>query len=204
MKSILITGGQGDIAKALYQELKNFFHIEIPSRQELDVTSIESVDKFFANKKFDIVINNAGTLYSSLILDSDPELWIRDINVNLIGTYLVSRAALLNNKSTHIINISSTAAYNSYKDWMSYCAAKAGVLKISEGLYKDNYKVNTLCPGAIDTKIRKNLKINNSNIMTIEEAIKPFVDMIELKYNFGDILFYRKNEYKLNPNLSNN
>lgn len=200
-KSILITGGSGDIAKALYNELKLEYEVEIPSKNELNVTSPDSVDEFFKNKKFDIIINNAGTLYSSLIVDSEPDLWIRDINVNLIGTYLISRKALILNSETHIINMSSTAAYNSYRDWTSYCASKSGVLKISDGLYKDNYKINTLCPGAIDTKLRDGLLINNPNVMTIDEAIKPILDVIKLKYNNGDVIFYRKDEIIINPQI---
>ncbi|MCG3817830.1 SDR family oxidoreductase [Photobacterium damselae] len=94
------------------------------------MTSIDSVNEYFLNKLFDILINNAGSLYSSLIIDSNPELWVKDINVNLIGTYLVTRMELINNRSCLIINISSTAGYNAYKDWMSYCASKVGILKI--------------------------------------------------------------------------
>ncbi|WP_297481039.1 SDR family oxidoreductase [uncultured Photobacterium sp.] len=202
MKKILITGGNGDLAKMLIKQLSDSYIIEAPLRDELDVTSINSVDQFFKNREFDIVINSAGTLYSSTIIDSDPELWIKDINVNLIGTYLVTRSALLKNKDTLIINISSTAAFNSYNDWTSYCSSKAGVIKISQGLQKDNYNVVTLCPGAIDTKLRDGLSIINSNVMTLEEGTAPIIKAIALEYNNGDIIFYRKNMLEINPNYN--
>lgn len=197
MKKILITGGAGDLATAINESLKDNFQIFTPSRNELDVASISSVKKYFYKKKFDVVINNAGTLYSSLVVESDPELWIRDIKVNLIGTYLISKYALLNNKDTLLINISSTAAYSSYKDWTSYCASKAGVLKLSEGLSLDGYDVITLCPGAIETKMRDGLNIPNSNIMSVDEGVKPIVDSILGVYKSGSIIFYRKNELKI-------
>lgn len=197
MKTILITGGSGDLATAIKNTLKDSFKVFTPSRDELDVSSVKSVQNFFDKKQFDIVINNAGTLYSSLVVESDPELWIRDINVNLIGTYLVSRYALSNNKNTRLINISSTAAYSSYKDWTSYCASKAGVLKLSEGLSLDGYEVITLCPGAIETKIRKGLNIPNKNVMSVDEGVKPIIDAIWGKYESGNIIFYRKNELKI-------
>ncbi len=152
MKKLLITGGRGDIAKGVFNVLSNLYAIEIPDRKELDVSCADSVEKYFRDKKFDIIVNAAGTLYSSSIIDSEPDLWIRDINVNLVGTYLVSRAAIRRNEKARIVNIASTAAFNSYSDWTSYCASKAGVLKVSMGMVKDGYDVIVMCPGAIDTK----------------------------------------------------
>ncbi|PQJ66268.1 SDR family oxidoreductase [Photobacterium angustum] len=194
MKNILITGGNSDIAKSLFKRLSKDYNIDAPIRNVLDVTSIDSVDSFVSNKSYDVLINCAGTLYSSLISKSDPSLWINDINVNLIGSYLVSRKVLINNPRAIVINIASTAAYNTYSDWSSYCASKAAVLSYSGCLYKDGYNVYILCPGAIDTKIRNGLDINNDNVMTIDQAISPIEDILNNKYNIGDIIFYRKNE----------
>lgn len=196
-KKVLVTGGNGDIAKAISEKLNQKYIVETPERNELDVSSIESVDSFFSKFSFDIVINNAGTLYSSNIVDSDPQLWIRDISVNLIGTYLVSRASVIKNKKVRIINISSTAAFNSYLDWTSYCASKAGVLKLSMGMVKDGYDVVTMCPGAIDTKLRDELDIINPNVMTISAGIKPIIEAVEGGYESGNVIFYRKGEMKL-------
>lgn len=197
MKRILITGGDGDISSALYDRLSSSYIVNKPSKDELDVSSVDSVEEYFRDKWFDIIINSAGTLYSSYLLDSDPYLWIKDINVNLIGTYLVSREALIKNVKCFIINISSTAAFNSYSDWTSYCASKAGVLKLSEGVYKEGFNVITLCPGAINTQLRSKLNISNNNIMTIGEGIKPIIDTVEGRYNTGDIIFYRKNNIEI-------
>ena len=171
--------------------------VYLPSRDELDVTCLVSVESYFEDKKFDVVINCAGTLYSSLVVDSEPSKWVEDINVNLIGTYLIARATLRSNRRARIINISSTAAFNSYRDWTSYCAAKAGVLKLSLGLAKDGYDVVTLCPGAIDTKLRDGLNIENPNVMTISEGVAPIISAIHGEYNSGDVILYRKNELRI-------
>jgi 3-oxoacyl-[acyl-carrier protein] reductase len=200
MKKILITGGGGDLAKAIGDRVSSKFHVEIPSRIELDVSDTRSVDNYLRGKKFDIVINAAGTLYSSSVFDSNPELWIRDINVNLVGVYLVSRAVIQSNENVRIINISSTAAFNSYSDWTSYCASKAGVMKLSMGMVKDGYDIVIMCPGAIDTKLRSNVNIINPNIMTITEGIEPILNSIEGLYSSGDVVFYRKGELELVKN----
>lgn len=200
MYKLLITGGEGDLSQAICKSLDlDVYDIYTPNRSELDVSDAVSVENYLSRHNFDIVINNAGTLYSSTIKDSDVNLWIRDINVNLIGTYLVSRSAILHNQDPLIINVASTAAFNSYNDWSSYCASKAGVIKISKALSIDGYNVYCLCPGAIDTKLRDNLNINNPNVMCLDEAIKPFIDVLNGKYSRGDLIFYRKGSLILNP-----
>ncbi|MEZ8819360.1 SDR family oxidoreductase [Vibrio sp. 10N.222.54.A1] len=199
MKSILITGGNGDIAKKLVRVLSEDYLVFSPLRSELDVSNSCSVEEYFNGKSFDIVINAAGTLYSSLVADSEPEQWINDINVNLIGTYLVSRLAVQRNRNCLVINLASTAAFNHYKDWTSYCASKAGVVTFSKGMALDGYNVIILCPGAIDTKLRGGLNIINNNIMTLDEAVAPVLDAISGLYHSGDIVFYRKGTISVNP-----
>ena len=198
MKTIVLTG-QGDIAKKIADNLdKKKYKIYNPSKIELDVTEYDSVVNYFSTiDNVDVVVNLAGTLYSSSIIESDVKSWIKDIEVNLIGTYLVCRENIIKNTKVNIINISSTAAYNSYFDWSSYCASKSGVIKISNALYLDGYKVVTLCPGAIETKLRNGLNINNPNVMSIEEGVEPIIKAIEGGYSNGDIVLYRKNEFKV-------
>ncbi|HCT8191021.1 SDR family oxidoreductase [Morganella morganii] len=194
---ILITAKNSDLTKYLSNKIKEKEHIiTTPSKEELNVSDRESVEKYFQDKKFDAVINCAGSLYSSTIVESEPDKWINDINTNLIGTYLINKFALLKNRDCQIINISSTAAFNAYNDWSSYCASKAGVLKISQALYKDSYNVITLCPGAIQTKLRDGLTIENPNVMTVEEGCQPIIDALMGSYPNGSIVFYRKNEFK--------
>jgi dTDP-4-dehydrorhamnose reductase len=56
---ILITGGKGYIAKSINNALWDKYHIMAPGRDELDLTDKSSVDKFFENKHFDVVIHTA-------------------------------------------------------------------------------------------------------------------------------------------------
>ncbi|MGL6302016.1 SDR family NAD(P)-dependent oxidoreductase [Aeromonas caviae] len=203
MKNMLITGGNSDIARYLSGVFlaDQEYCVASPCRSELDVASIESVDAYFSDKFFDVVINCAGSLYAGTIVDSDPLRWINDIQSNLIGTYLVSRMALRKNKDCLIINIASTAAFNAYKDWTSYCAAKSGVIKLTQGMYKDGYRVIAICPGAINTKLRDGLAINNPNVMTLEEGAAPIISAVGGGYQAGDIIFYRKGAIVVNPDF---
>jgi NAD(P)-dependent dehydrogenase (short-subunit alcohol dehydrogenase family) len=199
MKSILITGGAGDWAQSFYQQFKNEYNISTPSRSEMDISNELSINNFFQKNSFDIVINNAGTIHPKRILESDTHLWINDIQVNLIGTYLTAKAALTKNSDTVIINISSTAAFNAYPDWSSYCASKAGVVTLSKCLAKDGFNSYCLCPGAIMTKFRDKFDLPNDNVLACEDLSKHVIDIMNEKYTSGDILFVRKGEFILNP-----
>lgn len=196
---ILITGGAGDWAVSFQRQYGTQYDITNIARQDLDVTSADAVADFFNTQKFDVVINNAGSIHPERILDADPQKWMNDINVNLIGTFLVSKYALHKNKQTIIINISSTAGFNAYANWSSYCAAKAGVITFSKSLANDNFEVYCVCPGAIDTKFRDGLNLSNANAMNCEHLSNYIIDILEGKYTSGDVLFIRKDEFILNP-----
>lgn len=199
MKSILITGGAGDWAKNFNESFNDQFEISTPNRTELDVSCQQSILAYFQDKKFDIVINNAGSIHPHRILETDSAQWINDINVNLIGTFLITKSALIANKATTIINISSTAGFNAYPDWSSYCSAKAGVITLSKCLAKDDVNIYCLCPGAIATKFRDKFDLPNDNAMDCNVMSDHIIDIIAGKYNAGDVLFFRKNEFILNP-----
>lgn len=56
---ILITGGNGYLAKSITKSLWSKYHIITPGRDELDLTDSKSVDRFFKDKYFDVVIHTA-------------------------------------------------------------------------------------------------------------------------------------------------
>jgi len=59
MKKILITGGNGFVAKNLFEQLQNTYSILAPDRQTLDLTDTEKVFDFIKNNNFDVVIHTA-------------------------------------------------------------------------------------------------------------------------------------------------
>lgn len=199
MINILITGGEGDWATSFRADFGHEYAITTVSRKELDVTEPQSVADFFNKKHFDVIINNAGCIHPKRILDAEIESWINDINVNLIGTFLVSKQALHANPQTTIVNISSTAGFEAYSNWSSYCSSKAAVMTFTKCLANDNYQAYCLCPGAIDTKFRDNLNLSNANAMNCQHMSQYVVDILNNKYTSGDVLFFRKDEFVLNP-----
>jgi len=199
MIEIIISGGSGDLAQNFKNEYSDKYKIYTPGREIFDVTNEDSIIEYIHDKDIDVLINNAGSIHPKRIIESDSNLWINDINVNLIGTYLCTKHVLIKNKDAIIINISSSAGFMHYPDWSSYCSAKSAVITFTKCLSSDNYNAYCLCPGAIDTKFRDGLNIINNNMMSTSYVSNKINEVISNKYKAGDILFFRKNEFILNP-----
>ena len=108
-----------------------------------------------------ILINNAGVLRPTPVIDIEEAEWDFVVGVNLKGTYLCSRAVLPSMRSQswgRIVNFSSTAGKNvSTVGGAHYTAAKAGILGFTRHLAKEEagygITVNSVCPGLIDTEM---------------------------------------------------
>ena len=108
-----------------------------------------------------ILVNNAGLLRPTRVVDLEEEEWDLIVGVNLKGTYLCSRAVLPLMRSEgwgRIVNFSSTAGKNvSTIGGAHYTASKAGVLGFTRHLAlevaRDGITVNSVCPGLIDTEM---------------------------------------------------
>jgi len=108
-----------------------------------------------------ILVNNAGTLRPTKVIDIEEAEWDLVIEVNLKGTFLCSQAvlpAMQEARWGRIVNFSSTAGKNiSTVGGAHYTAAKAGILGFTRHLAKEvaehGITVNAVCPGLIDTEM---------------------------------------------------
>ena len=108
--------------------------------------------------RLDILINNAGIRRDAVLALMDSEKWQSVIDVNLTGTYLMSKQAVLfmmQNKFGRIINITSPVARLGFSGQANYAASKAGQIAMSKSLAKEVAKkkitVNCVSPGFIAT-----------------------------------------------------
>jgi 3-oxoacyl-[acyl-carrier protein] reductase len=199
MKHVLISGGLGDWAQDFCELVKGSLSLSTPGRRELDVTSQYSINSYLESKKFDILINNAGTIHPKRILESDPEKWVQDFSVNVIGAYLLSKEILNRNRSAIIVNISSMAAFASYPDWSSYCSSKAALVTLSKCMANDGFNSYCICPGGFETKFRDNFDLDNSNLLTPREISMLVLSVITGGFQRGDVIAIRKGYFKINP-----
>jgi 3-hydroxybutyrate dehydrogenase len=105
-----------------------------------------------------ILINNAGAAESAPLVRTSLDLFRRMLEVNLIGTFLCSRAALpdmLEASFGRIVNLASIAGLKGAAYVSAYCAAKHGVVGLTRALALETatkgITVNAVCPGYTDT-----------------------------------------------------
>lgn len=114
-----------------------------------------------------ILINNAGIAGSVKVLEMDEEHWRQHIDVNLTGTFRVTRAFLpemVESGWGRVINIASTAGKIGYLYTAAYCASKHGVVGFTRALALEmataNVTVNAICPGFVRTDMARHAVAN--------------------------------------------
>jgi NADP-dependent 3-hydroxy acid dehydrogenase YdfG len=177
-KIAVVTGASSGIGAATAALLaKNGFHVIAGARRmdrlntlaashsdievlPLDVTDQSSVDTFvnsLAGRKIDVLINNAGGAFDSAsVLDSDPEIWKKTYDVNVVGTVRMTKAiAPLMKGQGHIVVMSSTAAHVAYENGGSYVAAKFAERSLANTLRLElnglAIRVTEIAPGMVKT-----------------------------------------------------
>lgn len=152
---------------------------------------IKAVDQIKAELgAIDILINNAGIGKFGSFLDLSPEEFENIIQVNLMGTYYVTRAVLpemIEQKSGDIINISSTAGQKGAPVTSAYSASKFGVLGLTESLMlevrKHNIRVSALTPSTVATDLAIDTNLTDGNpdkVMQPEDLAEVMVAQLKL------------------------
>ncbi|CAB4898090.1 unannotated protein [freshwater metagenome] len=127
----------------------------------LDVTDQVSVDTFthaLAGRKIDVLINNAGGAFDAAsVMDSDPEIWKKTYDVNVVGTVRMTKAITpLMKGEGHIVVMSSTAAHVAYENGGSYVAAKFAERSLANTLRLElngtAIRVTEIAPGMVKTE----------------------------------------------------
>ncbi len=122
----------------------------------------EVIEKF---GRIDVLVNNAGITKDTLLMKMTKEDFEQVINVNLVGTFNMSKNVIqymMKQRNGRIINISSVVGISGNAGQTNYAASKAGIIGFTKSLAKEvasrNILVNAVAPGFIETDMTDVLK----------------------------------------------
>ena len=227
-KCALVTGSAKGIGKELIKELSKDYNVVIvynKSKKEAyelydsiknisdslvikcDITKEDEI-KNMVNKvidkygKLDLLINNAAYAYDNYIDDKTKEEFMKVLEVNVVGTFLVTKYFYKYMNNGIIVNISSTDAVNTYSNIsMDYSSSKAAVNSLTKtfALEFKNIKVIGVMPNWTRTEsimlmnqdyLQSELKrIGQNRLSEPSEVAKNIIKLIDDKnIKSGDII----------------
>lgn len=142
-----------------------------------DVSKADEVEEFVKKAiekfgKIDVLVNNAGITKDNLLMRMSEEEFDKVIEINLKGTYLVTKAVtkyMMKKRNGSIINLSSVVGVAGNAGQCNYSASKAGIIGFTKSVAKElasrNIRANAVAPGFIETDM--------TNVLsdTIKESI---------------------------------
>jgi NAD(P)-dependent dehydrogenase (short-subunit alcohol dehydrogenase family) len=158
---VAITGRDEVRGRVALHEIKSagsegiFVRADVRSSDDCRRSVEETLRSF---KRLDILFNNAGVFFPHSVPDCPEEEWDLTVDINLKGTFLMSKHALpvmIAQKSGVIINNSSGWGLVGGDAAAAYCASKGGVVLLTKAMAIDHgrqgIRVNCICPGDVDT-----------------------------------------------------
>lgn len=216
MKTVLVTGSSSGLGKSIIEKyasngyntiitylthenealefneyIKNKYKVKSIC-VKLDISEeddIQNLYELILNEfsKIDVLVNNASICNDTLFEDKTKDNFMKIIEVNLVGTFLMSKTfgkLMYNNKNGSIINISSNNGIDSYySESLDYDASKAGVINLSHNLanvFSPYVRVNTVCPGWIETPMNENMSEEFKNKEINKILLKRFASPKEI------------------------
>jgi NAD(P)-dependent dehydrogenase (short-subunit alcohol dehydrogenase family) len=135
-----------------------------------DVSRAADAERFVAEAlgrfgRVDVLVNNAAAPHGAdrrLVWETPEEAWDLVLDVNLKGTFLMSRAVIphmLARRSGRIVNLASVAGKRGTARRGAYTASKFGIIGLTQVLAQElgahGITVNAICPGSVDTSRRE-------------------------------------------------
>lgn len=176
----------------LKKDLESQYHIEVctikcnlSNEEEIQKMINKSLKKF---SRIDYLVNNASVCIDSLYEDKTKENFMKTLEVNVIGTFLISRLVgdvMYQNQFGSIVNLSSTNGIDkNYPMSLDYDASKAAINSLTHNLaleYAPYVRVNAIAPGWVKTE-NEMKDLDREYIQNEEEKIfiRRFAEPIEI------------------------
>lgn len=132
-----------------------FYKADVTNSEQIEELVKQAVQKFGS---IDVLVNNAGITKDNLLMRMTEEDFDRVIEVNLKGTYIVTKAVtkyMVKKRKGSIINLSSVVGVVGNAGQCNYSASKAGIIGFTKSVAKElasrNIRSNAVAPGFIET-----------------------------------------------------
>jgi NAD(P)-dependent dehydrogenase (short-subunit alcohol dehydrogenase family) len=158
---VAITGRSDQRGAAVVERIRErggkavFLHADVSVADDCRRAVDETVRAF---GRLDILFNNAGVFYPQTALECSEREWDEQIDVNLKGTFLMSKfalAAMIAQRRGVVVNNSSGWGIVGGDHAVAYCASKGGVVLMTKAMAIDHgaqgIRVNCICPGDVET-----------------------------------------------------
>ena len=162
---VVIADTDQKAGERIIQEIKKageegiFIRTDVSQKKDVGKMVAETIKKY---GKLDIIVNNAGILFTAPVEETTEEMWDKLLAVNVKGLFFCAQAAakeMKKQKKGKIINISSIAAIGGQAGLCAYSSTKGAVLPITRvfalELAPYNIQVNAILPGTTDTGMAK-------------------------------------------------
>ena len=128
---------------------------DVSQAEQVEELVKQAIEKF---GKVDVLVNNAGVTKDTLLMRMKEEDFDKVININLKGTFLMTKAVIpymMKKRAGSIINISSVVGVAGNAGQSNYAASKAGIIGFTKSIAKEvasrNIRANCVAPGFIAT-----------------------------------------------------
>lgn len=179
------------LANSLKESLEARYNIkaltikaDISNEEEVQAMVADAIEEF---KKIDVLVNNASIAKDNILELKTKEEFVSVININLVGTFLVTKEVskyMKEEKDGAIINVSSTNAIDSYYPYsMDYDASKAGVISLTMNFAVElspYIRVNAVAPGWVNTDMNKEIDINYKKDLEEKILLNRFAEPTEV------------------------
>jgi len=173
---------------------------------KLDISDESNINEICSKinekyKKIDVLVNNAALSLDNNFLDKTKDEFMKVLEVNLVGPFLLIQKLYNLLYNSKIINIASTDGINTYsKLSMDYSASKAGLINLTKSLALEltNSKVYALCPNWVNTEsvreansdyIKEEMnRVGQKKLIEPKEVSNKLIEIIESDIQSGSII----------------
>ena len=183
--------GKSDIGEGIRQLYPDT--INVP-KEDCDVRDALQVRNTLKKYNPEVIVNCAGISHVQVVKDSNIDHWKEEIDVNLVGSFIVARESVSLNLFRPMIFIASVAGMYGKPEHSGYSASKSGVISFVQSLGLEGYNAYSISPGRVDTKMREHDypgedKRTRLSTLQVADVVKECIDG---KYEPGDNIIIRK------------